>query len=98
FCEKDCRKNIYGSPVAINDFKRLAADLYYDKYMEEIPSESIGKVAIVGGGPGGLSAAYFLRLAGVEVDIFEQMPKMGGMIRYGSSAQAGGVGSGNCSL
>ncbi len=83
FCEKDCRKNIYGSPVAINDFKRLAADLYYDKYMEEIPSESIDKVAIVGGGPAGLSTAYFLRLAGVEVDIFDQMPKMGGMIRYG---------------
>ena len=39
FCEKNCRKNITGSPVAINDFKRLAADMYYDSYMEDIAPE-----------------------------------------------------------
>ncbi|WP_176013660.1 FAD-dependent oxidoreductase [Victivallis sp. Marseille-Q1083] len=83
FCEKDCRKNIFGSPVAINDFKRLAADLYYDDYMEELAPETGRKVALVGGGPAGLAAAYFLRLAGVAVTIFDQMPEMGGMLRYG---------------
>lgn len=51
FCEKDCRRNVYGEPVAINDFKRLAADLYYDEYMEELPELTGKKVAIVGAGP-----------------------------------------------
>ncbi len=83
FCEKDCRRNVYGKPVAINEFKRLAADLHYDEYMEELAPETGKHVAIVGGGPAGLSAAYYLRLAGVAVTIFEAMPKAGGMIRYG---------------
>lgn len=83
FCEKECRRNVYGKPVAINEFKRLAADLFYDEYMEELPPETGKRVAIVGGGPAGLSAAYYLRLEGVAVTIFEAMPKAGGMIRYG---------------
>ena len=83
FCEKDCRRNVYGEPVAINDFKRLAADLYYDEYMEELPELTGKKVAIVGAGPGGLSAAYYLRLEGIESTIFEAQPKAGGMLRYG---------------
>lgn len=83
FCEKDCRKNVTGKPVAINDFKRLAADIHYEEYMEEIP-ESTGKsVAVVGAGPAGLSTAYYLRLRGFDVKIFEKMPKPGGMLRYG---------------
>ena len=83
FCEKQCRRNVYGKPVAINEFKRLAADLFYDEYMEELPPETGKRVAIVGGGPAGLSAAYYLRLEGVAVTVFEAMPKAGGMIRYG---------------
>jgi len=83
FCEKDCRKNIFGSAVAINDFKRLAADLFYTSYMEECEPDKPGRVAIVGGGPAGLAAAYYLRLAGVKSVIFEQMPAAGGMLRYG---------------
>jgi formate dehydrogenase major subunit len=83
FCEKNCRKNITGSPVAINDFKRLAADLFYDTYMEELPEETGKKAAVVGGGPAGTSAAYFLRLKGIDVTVFEAMPKAGGMTRYG---------------
>ena len=74
FCEKECRRNVYGKPVAINEFKRLAADLYYDTYMEELPPETGKKVAIVGGGPAGLSAAYYLRRNGVAATIFEAMP------------------------
>ncbi len=83
FCEKDCRKNISGKPVAINDFKRLAADLHYDEYMEELPEPTGHKVAVVGAGPAGLSVAYFLRRLGIIPTVYERMPKAGGMLRYG---------------
>ena len=83
FCEKDCRKNVTGKPVAINDFKRLAADLYYDTYKEDLPPLTGKKVAIVGAGPAGLSTAFFLRRLGIDTVIFEKMPKPGGMLRYG---------------
>jgi len=83
FCEKDCRKNVVGKPLAINDFKRLAADLHFDTYMEELPADNGKKVAVVGAGPAGLSTAYYLRLMGYAVTIYEQMPKAGGMLRYG---------------
>ena len=83
FCEKQCRRNVYGEPVAINDFKRLAADLHYDEYMEELPELTGKKVAIVGAGPAGLSAAYYLRLEGIEPTLFDAQPKAGGMLRYG---------------
>ncbi|MFP4460322.1 MAG: FAD-dependent oxidoreductase [Candidatus Zixiibacteriota bacterium] len=83
FCEKDCRRNVDDLPVAINDFKRTAADLEYENYME--PMEGLGdkKVAIVGAGPGGIAVAYFLRKAGVASDIFDMKDKPGGMLRYG---------------
>ncbi len=83
FCEKDCRKNLYGEPLAINDVKRLAADLHYTTYMETLAPETGKRVAIVGAGPAGLAAAYFLRLRGVAVTVFDQMPLGGGMLRYG---------------
>lgn len=83
FCEKDCRRNIQDAPVAINEFKRIAADLYYDQYVEECAKLNGKKVAIVGGGPAGLAAAYYLRLEGVQSHIFEMMPQLGGMLRYG---------------
>ncbi|MCI5778681.1 MAG: FAD-dependent oxidoreductase [Lentisphaeria bacterium] len=83
FCEKQCRRNVDGEPVAINEFKRLSADMCYDSYMEELPPASGKRAAIVGGGPAGLSAAYYLRRLGIESTIFEMMPKAGGMTRYG---------------
>ena len=83
FCEKDCRKNVSAKPVAINDFKRLAADLFYDEYMEELPALNGKRVAVVGAGPAGIAAAYYLRRNGIDVVIFEKMPKAGGMLRYG---------------
>ncbi len=49
-----------------------------------VPAMSTGKkVAVIGGGPGGISAAYYLTLMGHEVTIFEQRKKLGGMLRYG---------------
>ena len=83
FCEKQCRRNIDGKPVAINDFKRLAADICFDTYMEELPAETGKIVAVVGGGPAGLAAAYYLRLQGVAVTVFDAESDFGGMTRYG---------------
>jgi formate dehydrogenase major subunit len=83
FCEKDCRRNVMDRAVAINDFKRLAADLFYESYMEELPELSGRKVGIVGAGPAGLAIAYYLRLEGIASDLYERMPQPGGMLRYG---------------
>ena len=83
FCEKDCRRNVDGKPVSINDVKRIAADLHYEEYMEELPALNGKKVAIVGAGPAGFSAAYYLREQGIASVIYEQMPEPGGMLRYG---------------
>lgn len=83
FCEKDCRRNVLDQAVAINDVKRLAADLYYEEYLEDLPPLTDKKVAIIGSGPGGLATAYFLRLEGIGSVIYEKLPKPGGMLRYG---------------
>lgn len=83
FCEKQCRRNVDGEPVAINEFKRLAADKCYESYMEDLPVSCGKHVAVVGGGPAGVAAAYYLRRLGVDATIFEMMPKAGGMTRYG---------------
>ncbi len=83
FCEKECRRNVMDKPVAINDFKRLAADLHYDEYMEEMKPLNGKKVAVIGAGPAGLSTAFFLRLEGVASDVFDMMDEPGGMLRYG---------------
>lgn len=85
FCEQDCRRNVVdeGQPVAINDFKRLAADKEFDNYLEDLPELQDSKVAVVGGGPAGISAAYYLRREGIRSDIYEKMPKAGGMLQYG---------------
>jgi NADPH-dependent glutamate synthase beta subunit-like oxidoreductase len=83
FCEKDCRRNVEDAPVAINEFKRTAADLHYGEYLEERKPLNGKKVAIIGAGPAGLSVAYFLRLEGVASDIYDMNPEPGGMLRYG---------------
>ncbi|WP_031514788.1 FAD-dependent oxidoreductase [Desulfofalx alkaliphila] len=86
FCEKECRRNLVDSPVAICSLKRFAGDyeLNKDQYFVPEPKPDTGKrVAVVGGGPAGLSAAYYLALEGHRVSIFEAAPKLGGMMRYG---------------
>jgi len=85
FCEKDCRRNVIdeGQPVAINEFKRTAADVEFENYLEELPELTNHKVAIVGSGPAGYAAAYYLRLEGIGSDIYEKQEKPGGMLRYG---------------
>ena len=83
FCEIKCRRNLVDEPVAINALKRFAAD--YDGNPDiPKPKPATGhKVAIVGGGPAGLSVAYYLALDGHEVTILDANPELGGMMKYG---------------
>ena len=83
-CEKSCRRGEVDEPIAIRELKRVAAD-HTD--LGDIPVPEIEakeeQVAVVGSGPAGLSAAYFLALQGYKVSIYEAMPEAGGMMRYG---------------
>ncbi len=84
-CEKNCRRQYVDEPISIAFLKSFVADmdLLGDAYAPEIEPDTNKKVAIIGGGPAGLTSAYFLRKKGHSVTIFEQMEKMGGMLRYG---------------
>ncbi len=85
-CEDKCRRQLVEEPVSIAWLKRFAADKDLDSenpFIPEIECESGKSVAIIGGGPMGISAAYFLRQKGHDVTIIEAMPRLGGMLRYG---------------
>ncbi len=87
-CEDWCRRGESGQddPVAINMLKRFVADweMNSGKRVEVTQGPDTGKrVAVIGGGPAGLSCAYFLRRLGHQVTLFESMPNLGGMLRYG---------------
>jgi NADPH-dependent glutamate synthase beta subunit-like oxidoreductase len=85
-CETNCRRGIEDEPVSINQLKRFVAD-YEMNSGERLPiataPETRKRIAVIGGGPAGLTCAYFLRRLGHQVNIFEAMPKLGGMLRYG---------------
>jgi formate dehydrogenase major subunit len=83
FCEKKCRRAKADEAVNFAGLKRYAAERAQVNIPP--PPEAIGakRAAIVGGGPAGLTAAYFLRRAGHEVTVYEQEKKMGGLLRYG---------------
>ncbi|MBS1116726.1 MAG: FAD-binding protein, partial [candidate division NC10 bacterium] len=84
YCEASCRRNDVDSPAAINFMKRYVADLEYDNLPSPPVVSRTGKtVAIVGGGPAGLTCGYFLARKGHAVTIFDKQPKLGGMLRYG---------------
>jgi len=87
-CEAECRRNLLGenAPVGIDYLKRFASDIDLEsstKFIPEKKPSSGKKVAIIGAGPGGLSAAYFLQINGHQADIFEASEKSGGWLRYG---------------
>ena len=84
-CEEACRRNHLEGAVSICALKRFAGDENTD-YIPECESKNGKKVAVVGGGPAGLSCAYFLLLKGYSVDVFESEEKAGGMLRYGIPA------------
>lgn len=83
-CELFCRRGEVDEPVAIRHLKRFVTDRVRDK--AEPPKwqgPRRGKVAVVGSGPAGLTAAYFLALAGREVTVFEALPVAGGVLATG---------------
>jgi len=83
-CEVACRRDIIDETVGINYLKRYVADIDMGHmWTPEIKEEKKGRVAIVGGGPSGLSCAYYLRLEGYQITIFDKLPELGGMLRYG---------------
>lgn len=87
-CEVACRRNLLdeGAAVGIDYLKRFAADRDLEsinKFVPEIKPSTNKNVAVIGAGPGGLSAAYFLQIEGHQVDIYEASPKAGGWLRYG---------------
>lgn len=82
-CELNCRRNDVDEPVGINYVKRYCAE-HSNAGAGLKPASATGKrVAVVGGGPAGLTCAYYLTLDGHSVRIFESMPRLGGMLRYG---------------
>ncbi|MEQ8200361.1 MAG: molybdopterin-dependent oxidoreductase [Syntrophomonadaceae bacterium] len=85
-CETACRRQLVEAPVAIAALKVFAGE--YDlgsgnPFKPEVKAPTGKKVAIVGSGPAGLTAAYFLAVEGHGITIFEAMPQPGGMLRYG---------------
>jgi len=85
-CEDICRLSKAEDPVNINHLKRFVADLEMDRGGDELPyiaPRTDKRVAIIGGGPAGLTCAYYLARLGHSPTIFEAMPKLGGMLRYG---------------
>lgn len=84
-CEKVCNRGQYDGSVNINLIERSIGDMAIAKgwNFDKVKSLNGKKVMVVGAGPSGLSAAYFLRLFGYEVDLFEAHRSLGGMMRYG---------------
>ncbi|MBR5498160.1 MAG: FAD-dependent oxidoreductase [Clostridia bacterium] len=85
-CETNCRRRLVEEPLSIAYLKAFAADndLASDKpFVAEKEAATGKKVAVIGGGPAGLNAAYYLAIAGHEVTVYDAMPEMGGMLRYG---------------
>ncbi len=83
-CEAECRRKLVDKPIAIKELKRFAADRakLEEKEFPEI-MERLEKVAVIGAGPAGLTAAYFLRLKGYQVTVFEKLSVPGGMLKTG---------------
>ncbi|WP_417049783.1 putative FAD-dependent oxidoreductase IfcE [Ellagibacter isourolithinifaciens] len=87
-CENRCRRTLIDAPINIRGIKKFAVDqLAADKVATPAPAAPTGKkIAIVGGGPSGLTCAYFCALMGHEVHVLEMRKQLGGMMRYGIPA------------
>ena len=82
-CESNCRRGMLDDPINIRALKRYACDHQVDDYEPNRYPETGKTVAVIGGGPAGLSAAYYLTLMGHKCTIFEQRSHLGGMMLYG---------------
>ncbi|MGD0949217.1 MAG: FAD-dependent oxidoreductase [Candidatus Binatia bacterium] len=88
-CETRCNRKDLDEPVSARDLKRFAADYVYAhrEEIQDVPPQPAApqkeKVAVIGGGPAGLTAAVDLRMLGYAVTVFDANPLLGGMLRYG---------------
>ncbi|NPA29527.1 MAG: FAD-dependent oxidoreductase [Epsilonproteobacteria bacterium] len=88
-CEDECRRANLDEPISIMELKRLGADYETDHAFEWLhpvepkKEKSDKKVAIVGAGPAGLTAAYYLGLEGIQCDVYEELPVLGGEVAVG---------------
>ena len=82
-CEEKCNRKLVDEPIAIRAIKRFVADTAKGKAAPHEIEEKEQRVAIIGSGPAGLSCAYWLRLKGFKVTIFEALPVPGGMLQVG---------------
>ncbi|MBT4877530.1 MAG: FAD-dependent oxidoreductase, partial [Desulfobacula sp.] len=88
-CESQCNRSEFDGAVSIRNVERVVGDYILDNATELLapPQKELKEsVAIIGAGPAGLSAAYFLRKAGYKVIVYEKMPQAGGMLTYGIPA------------
>ncbi len=86
-CTTKCTRWDYDEPLLIREIKKVAAENGYEKYLEKFKHERLAaqnniKVAIIGAGPSGLAAGYFLSRAGFDVTIFEKTDKAGGTVQH----------------
>ena len=82
-CEARCRRNMIDNAINIRGLKRFAVDNAGDVPQPACAPSTGKKVAVIGGGPSGLSCAYYLALMGHKVTVYEERSKLGGMLRYG---------------
>ena len=82
-CEAQCRRRMVDDAVNICGLKRFAVDHAAPAAPPERAADTGKTVAVIGGGPGGMTAAYYLSLMGHQVTVYEQRPNLGGMLRYG---------------
>jgi len=87
-CEDRCKRGLVDEPISIAKLKRFVADHVYDIYEDElkpghVPATTGKRVAVIGAGPAGLSAAYDLKSFGYDVTVFEKLPVAGGMMAAG---------------
>lgn len=85
-CETACRRQLVEEPISIAFLKSFVGDIALNEETQYIPdafADTGKKIAVIGGGPGGITAAHFLRLKGHSVTVYDMMPEMGGMLLYG---------------
>ncbi len=85
-CQLKCVRNDYEAPVQIRDLKHIAAEKGYDEVIDTIQPPEIQRekqVAVIGAGPAGISAGYFLAREGFQVTVFDKMDRPGGMVAHG---------------